>query len=240
MISRSDVRVVDLAQPLSEATAVWPRMPPFSARTAGTYAEDGAFMRELAFGEHTGTHLDAPAHFAEGGATVEGIPAGDLVCEAAVIDIRQACAADADYALSAADVIEHEGVHGPLPPRAAVLVCTGWSAYLDDPARYVGDLRFPGISPEAAQLLIDRGVAGIGIDTLSTDRGIASDYPVHFLTLPAGLWQLEGLVNLELLPPRGALLVVGAPLLVGGSGVPARPLALLHDRGQTPIVYPAL
>ena len=50
---------------------------------------------------------------------------------------------------------------------------------------------------------------------------------MHHITLPAGLWQLEGLVNLELLPPRGALLVVGAPPLAGGSGVPARPLALL-------------
>ena len=144
-----------------------------------------------------------------------------------MIDIREACAADRDYALSAADVLEHEAAHGALPPRAAVLVCTGWSAYLADAARYVGDLRFPGVSAEAARLLVERGAAGIGIDTLSVDPGISSDFAVHFTTLPAGLWHLEGLVNLELLPPRGALLAVGAPLLVGGSGVPARPLALL-------------
>ena len=93
--------------------------------------------------------------------------------------------------------------------------------------RYVGDLRFPGVSAEAARLLIAQGAAGIGIDTLSVDAGLSTDFAVHNLTLPAGLWHLEGLVNLELLPPRGALLVVGAPPLVGGSGVPARPFALL-------------
>ena len=227
MIARADLRVVDLAQPLSPVTAVWPGMDQLAARTTDSYADGGSFSRELTFGEHTGTHLDAPAHFHEGGATVEAIPARDLVCEAAVLDVRAACSVDRDYALSAADVLEHEAAHGPLPPRAAVLVCTGWSEYRSESGRYVSDLRFPGISAEAAHLLIARGAAGIGIDTLSVDAGIASDYPVHFTTLPAGLWHLEGLVNLEQLPARGALLVVGAPPLVGGSGVPARPLALL-------------
>lgn len=227
MIARAGLRVIDLAQPLSPATAVWPGMSQLSARTTDTYADGGSFSRDLAFGEHSGTHLDAPAHFVEGGTTVEGIPAGDLVCEAVVLDIREACAADCDYALSAADILDHEAVHGELPARAAVLVCTGWSAFVTDAARYVSDLRFPGVSAEAARLLVERGAAGLGIDTLSVDRGISDDFPVHYTTLPAGLWHLEGLVNLELLPARGALLAVGAPLLVGGSGVPARPLALL-------------
>ena len=227
MISRADLRVVDLAQPLSPATVVWPGMNQLSARTTETYADDGAFARDLTLGEHSGTHLDAPAHFAEGGATVDQIPADDLVCEAVVLDIREACAADPDYVLSAADVIEHEAAHGAIPERAAVLVCTGWSAFLADGPRYVGDLRFPGVSVEAARLLVERGVAGVGIDTLGVDPGSATDFAAHLVTLPAGLWHLEGLVNLELLPARGALLAVGVPLLVGGSGVPARPLALL-------------
>ena len=227
MIARSGLRVVDLAQPLSSATHVWPGTTQLSARTVVTYAESGALVRDVTFGEHTGTHLDAPAHFHEGGVTVEGIPADDLVCEAVVIDISASCALDRDYTLSAADVIAHESEHGPLPIRAAVLVCTGWSAFLDDGARYVGDLRFPGVSTEAARLLIAQGAAGIGIDTLGVDPGLSTDYGVHHLTLPAGLWHLEGLINLELLPPRGALLVIGAPPLTGGSGVPARPLALL-------------
>ena len=227
MIARAGLRVIDLAQPLSPETHVWPGMARLSAQTTEFYADGGCFARVVSFGEHTGTHLDAPAHFHEGGLTVEGIPAGDLVCESAVIDVRAACLADADYTLSVADVLEHEGAHGPLPRRAAVLVCTGWSAYRREGGRYIDDMHFPGVSPEAGRLLVERDVAGIGIDTLSIDAGVAADSPTHHITLPAGLWQLEGLVNLELLPPRGALLVIGAPPLAGGSGVPARPLALL-------------
>jgi kynurenine formamidase len=227
VISRAGIRVIDLAQPLSADTSVWPGMEHLTSRTIENYAEDGCFVREVKFGEHTGTHLDAPAHFHEGGATVEAISADDLVCEAVVLDVRAACAANPGYLLSAADVLEHEALHGLLPPRAAVLVCTGWSAFRTDERRYVSDLHFPGVSAEAARLLVTRRAAGLGIDTLSVDAGSSTDFAVHFITLPAGFWHLEGLVNLELLPPRGALLVVGAPPLAGGSGVPARPLALL-------------
>src|SRR6476619_2924680 len=93
------------------ALVVWPGMAHLSAETVETYADGGAFARVVTVGEHTGTHLDAPAHFHEGGLTVEGIPAGDLVCEAAVIDVRAACLADADYTLSAAAVHAHENAH---------------------------------------------------------------------------------------------------------------------------------
>jgi kynurenine formamidase len=227
MIERSGLRVVDLAQELGPGTCVWPGMAHLSSRTVNTYADGGSFARELSFNEHTGTHLDAPAHFHEGGENVEGIPAGQLVCEAAVIDAREACSRDHDYLVSEADVLGNERAHGQLTPGIAVLVMTGWSAFLRESGRYVEDLHYPGLSVEAARLLVARGVIGLGVDTLSVDAGIAPECPVHHVTLPAGLWQLEGLVNLEQLPPRGALLVVGVPRLVGGSGMPARPLALL-------------
>ena len=222
MIARAGLRVVDLAQTLSPGTAVWPGVQPLAALTTNTYSDGGSYGRTLTLHEHTGTHLDAPAHFHEGGATVEAIDAGDLVCDAVVIDIRKACAADADYALSGADIATHEAEHGTLPRGSAVLVCTGWSAHRADAARYVGDMRFPGVSAEAGRLLVERGVAGIGIDTLSTDRGSDGEFPVHFITLPAGLWQLEGLVNLERCWARGAV-ASGAPGAGGGSGVPGAP-----------------
>jgi kynurenine formamidase len=61
------------------------------------------------------------------------------------------------------------------------------------------------------------------------DPGGASEYPVHHLTPPAGLWHLECLVNLAELPPRGALLVAGVLPLVDGSGAPARVFALVPE-----------
>jgi kynurenine formamidase len=85
----------------------------------------------------------------------------------------------------------------------------------DDAARYLGgrdgaELSFPGVAPSGAELLVDRGVAGIGVDTMSVDPGAAADFPVHQITRRGGLWHLEGLVNLAQFPARGALVIVGA------------------------------
>jgi kynurenine formamidase len=113
-----------------------------------------------------------------------------------------------------------------------VLLWTGWEDRAGDAAAWLGDeaperLRFPGFGASAAELFVERGVAGIGIDTAGVDRGSDTANPVHHTTLPAGLWHLEGLVDLGSVPSRGALLVVGALKLSSGSGAPARVLALI-------------
>ena len=133
------------------------------------------------------------------------------------------------WVLEAADVEAWEAEHGRVPAGAAVLLCTGWDAYRDDAARYLGDpLDFPGYGAGAAELLVERGVAGLGIDTLGIDPGRrAESRRSHHIALPAGLWHLEGLVGLEAVPATGATLVVGALRLPGASGTPARVFALL-------------
>jgi kynurenine formamidase len=152
------------------------------------------------------------------------IPPERLVVPAAVVDGP----GEPDAVLSERDVLADEARHGRVPPGCVVLVRTGWDRHLGDPARYIGAMDFPGVSVGAARLLVARGVVGIGIDTLGVDPGAATDFPVHAgVTLPAGVWHLEGLVGLGRLPPRGATLVVGVLPLAGGSGAPARVLALL-------------
>lgn len=220
-------RVVDLTQPLGPETPGWPGDAPFAATVVETVAADGSYVRRIDLPEHLGTHFDAPAHFVEGGATVEAIAADRLVVPARVIDIADRCAGDPDATLTDADIDAHEAEHGALEAGSALLVRTGWDRLRGDRARYVGDLRFPGFGADAAVRVVERGVAGIGIDTLSVDRGCDGAFPVHLTTLPAGLWHLEGLVGLDALPPAGATLVVGVPPVVAGSGFPARVLALL-------------
>jgi kynurenine formamidase len=219
--------VIDLTQPLGPETSLWPGTGPFSARPTGVLDRDGFYAREITVPEHCGTHFDAPAHFAPGGAFVHEIPAERLVVPCALIDVSAECEADPDYALDAERLSRDEDEHGRLPEGGALLVRTGWEDHRDDADRYVRSMRFPGVGPSAAQLAIDRGCTGIGIDTLSIDPGQAAGTPVHHLTLPAGLWHLEGLVNLAALPPRGATLVAGTVRLVEGSGAPARVLALV-------------
>jgi kynurenine formamidase len=81
---------------------------------------------------------------------------------------------------------------------------------------------------DAAKLLLERNIAGVGIDTLSIDHGPSQDFAVHKLLNGAGKIGIENLANLRELPPRGATLVVGALKIRDGSGAPARILALVR------------
>ena len=78
-----------------------------------------------------------------------------------------------------------------------------------------------------APLLLERGVAGVAVDTLSLDHGSSRDFAFHLAWLGAGRWGLECAANLGALPPTGATIVVGAPRIAGGTGGPGRALALL-------------
>jgi kynurenine formamidase len=222
-------RLVDLTQPLGPDTVLWPGSSPFAARVVADYDTHDGYARELSVPEHAGTHLDAPAHFSRGGATTETLDLGMLVRPAVKLDVRDLVGDDACFVLRAPAIEEIEAREGLVPSGVALLVHTGWEARHDDPVAYAGgaELRFPGLAPDAAELLVDRGVAGIGIDTLGIDPGHVEGFPAHRVTLPAGVWHLEGLVGLERVPARGAWLVAGCLPVVAGSGAPARVFAIL-------------
>ncbi|MEP6893164.1 MAG: cyclase family protein [Gaiellaceae bacterium] len=223
-------KLLDLTQPLGPATILWPGSRPFAAEIEVDHDTHGGYARNLSMPEHSGTHLDAPAHFARDGATVEEIAIGALVRPAVCLDVRELVGEDASFTLSAATIAAFEDRDGVIPTGTAVLVCTGWDRYHGDADRFRGpgdSLAFPGIAADAARLLVERRVAGIGIDTLSVDAGHATTFPTHHITLPAGLWHLEGLTRLERVPPRGAWLVAAAIPVVEASGAPARAFAIL-------------
>jgi kynurenine formamidase len=235
------VRVLDLTQPLGPETVVWPGAPTPSFREHESYECDGAFSRVVSLFEHSGTHLDAPAHFVRGAATVDQIPAEQLVCPLAVVDVRGRVADHADYRLAVADLERNELLHGPIESGSAVVVHTGWGRHSADAAAYLGRtgdglFHFPGVGQPAADWLVEeRRVSGIGIDGPGIDPGVDTAFEVHAkVTLPRGIWHLEGLVNLDRLPARGATLFVGALPFTGGSGAPARVIAanLDPERGE--------
>jgi len=107
---------------------------------------------------------------------------------------------------------------------------TGWDARWSDQARYRnehdGALHFPGLSVEAAQLLVQRDIAAIGIDTPSVDYGPSTAYEVHHTTLPRDIYNIENVANLAAVPTRGFTVVVAPVNVKGGSGAPARVFAV--------------
>ncbi|HEX8395069.1 MAG TPA: cyclase family protein [Longimicrobium sp.] len=224
--------VCDLTHPLTADFPVFPAYRPFRATPLFSVERNGFFAQELCYAEHTGTHLDAPAHFyVEGGGT-ESVHAPDLIAPLAVVSIAGRAARDEDTLLGVDDLLAYERRHGRIPPRAVVALHSGWEARLDQPGHFLnadasGVMHAPGFSPEAAEWLVhERDVAAAATDTLSLDFGPAKVYEAHLALLGAGRYGLENVARLDRVPPAGAVIVVGAPAHRGGSGGPARLLAL--------------
>ena len=228
----NNAKVIDLTIPLGPDIVMWPGAPSPEVETLVTIKHDGYFARRVSFFEHSGTHFDAPCHFIEGGKSVEHVPVETLVRPAVVIDISKRIGSDADGELTLSEVQAFEAANGRIPDGAAILLRTGWEEFNNDSHRYAGpegDLHFPGFGVEAAKFLVEeRKAVGLGTDTLGIDPGCASTFPVHSqISHPKGLWHLENLQNLKKLPAVGAWIVVGVLPLIGGSGSPARVIALV-------------
>jgi kynurenine formamidase len=232
-IASGRTRVVDLTYALNDRLPKWPGdRRGFEARENGNLQRDGYFTRHIWMLEHYGTHLDAPAHFVAGQQTVDQIAPQRLFGPAVVIDVTANVRDDVDYRLLPRRIERWERENGRIPQGAIVLLRTGWSNRWPDEERYRnmgrgGNMRFPGYSLEAAKVLIERGVVGLGIDTFSVDYGRSKEFEVHKLSHGAGLYHLENLADLSALPESGAYLVVAPIKLEGGSGGSVRVFAIL-------------
>jgi len=245
-LASGEVEVVDLSQPLSERTPVIQLPEPFANTPALKVHEISRFddrgpawaWNWLEIGEHVGTHFDAPIHWITGkdGQDLASVPPERLVGPAVMIDKSAEAAADPDYTLTVDDVRAFEAEHGPLPEGGWLLLRTGWDARAHDEEQFLnagdGMPRTPGPDAECARWLAhETPIVGIGVETVGTDAGGAAafdpPFPVHSYFLGAGKYGLTQLANLALLPPTGAVLIAGPLKLVGGTGSPARVLALV-------------
>jgi kynurenine formamidase len=232
-------RIVDLTHSFDEKTIYWPTARGFALeRVAHGINERGFWYAANNFcaAEHGGTHMDAPIHFAAERATADQVPVSRLIGPACVIDIASQCAADPDYRLTVADILAWEKADGRLPVGAVVLVHTGWGTRWGDPQRVFGSdtpsdtrtLHFPGFSVEAARFLTEeREIDAVGLDTPSLDHGPSADFGAHQVFARADVPGFENVANLDRLPATGATFI-GLPMkIAGGSGGPARIVALL-------------
>jgi kynurenine formamidase len=226
-------RVIDLSHIIHPNIPLWPGDPQVRADTVATLAQDGYFLRQIAIGEHSSTHMNAPISFHAGGADIASYPAEALVAPAVVIDVRGQARENADYLLTSADVFAWEAQHGDVPAGAVVLLLTGWSARWGEPASFIGTdadgaMHFPGFSEESVDFLLgQRAIAGVGIDTHGVDGGRDETLAVNQRVLQESRIVLENLTNLEALPARGATLVIGILHWRGGAGSPASVLAFI-------------
>jgi kynurenine formamidase len=241
------VEVVDLTAPLHAGTPILQLPPPFANASPfalteiSRYDDRGPawYWNDIHTSEHTGTHFDAPVHWVTGkdGEDVAQVPPASLLAPAVVLDFSAQSAADPDFLLGVDDVRAWEAEHGPLPEDGWLLYRTGWDARSEDAAAFLNandtGPHTPGMSVECARWLAEESaLRGVGVETVGTDAGAAHSFdppfPCHSFLLGAGKYGLTQLQNLATLPATGAVLITSPLPIVGGSGSPARVLALVE------------
>ena len=241
------LRVIDLTQPLGPDTPVIGLPPIFAASPGVTidviskYDDKGPawYWNALRFGEHTGTHFDAPIHWVTGkdlaANACDTIPARRFIGPACVIDVTQDVARDPDFLLTPERIVVWEREYGRIPAGSWVLLRSDWSRRAD-PAAFLNVAadgpHSPGFDARASTMLAaERDILGVGVETIGTDAGQAGrfdpPFPNHSIMHGAGKFGLASLCNLDQLPATGAI-VIAAPLkIVHGSGSPVRALAIV-------------
>lgn len=223
-------RVIDLTHTYDGDFPTFTGEPGIAYDQTFNYDEHGLQLYRLTIDEHTGTHVDAPLHFTADGTAVDEIAPNALVCPLCVVDIAAKAADEVNAMVAAEDIEAWISAHGDIPAGACVAMYSGWAAKLGNPSfrnTPDGALAFPGFGKDATDLLLELDVAAIAVDTMSLDPGNSTDLAVHYSWLPAGRYGVENVANLDSVPAAGATVVIGAPKHRGGSGGPARVLALV-------------
>ncbi len=205
----------DLSHPIVNQMPVYPGDPGPAITTApGTPAPWRVSI--LHFGTHTGTHMDAPAHYFPSGKTIDQYPPERLVVRGVVVALPDL----PDQARIGWDARAPQ-VAG-LPEGGALILRTGWGQVWGTDRYW----RSPSLTPEAAQGLADTGVRLIGLDVPSVDPLIQTPPLIHEILLGKDILLVENLAHLEQLEPGRVYQFAFLPLLLSGlDGSPVRAVA---------------
>jgi arylformamidase len=215
------MRIYDISVPITPGeTPVFPGDPGIEVSSFLAISRgDTANVTALNFGAHTGTHVDAPAHFIEGAPGLPHLPLEAFAGEARVVEI------DADARAVEERHVTDETIKG----ATRVIFKTRNSSFWADPrGRFREDFTY--ISPEAARALVSRGVRLVGIDYLSVERFGSEGFETHITLLSNGVVIVEGLDLRAVEPELYELVCLPLKIAAGsGDGAPARAILRTLD-----------
>ena len=205
--------IYDVTVPISNELPTWPGDPSVQLTVWRSLSSgDSANVSMLNFGAHTGTHVDAPAHFIEGAAMIESLPLDVLIGEAQVVEVPDDMR-----------VINEEFVLANCPlATTRVLFKTRNSAFWSE-SEPEFHTDFTYLDLNAAQRLVEQGIKLVGIDYLSIEKYDSPKHETHLALLSYGVVIVEGLNLTDI--PTGHYELICLPLRVRtakGDGAPAR------------------
>ena len=221
-----------LAHPWGYGMSIFEGDPETTVSIVNTIEPDGYLLEQVSTGVHTGTHLDAPGHFVNGGRTVDQLQAREFVWPAYVIDVRsRMTGSDADgFQLTVDDIRAVERSQGKIPKGAMVIIQTGFDQKFGTDEYVTGAT--PGFAGATVQWMVDaRRIGGIGSDTLGPDATSDELFDATYTILANDRVALPDIDNLDSLNPVGDIIIAPAVPLQGGSGFMVEPLAC-HGGGD--------
>ena len=233
----SEFDVIDLSPTLENDIPRWPTHPPLVIQPTVTHAHDGYYCQTVFMGEHTGAHVDAPAHQVPAmmDSTID-IYAPDCICGRAVVYNFGKLNAKPGQRITAQQILDLEAEMGVAAGKDDILLMNyNWFQYWT----VNGDWKYyaknePGLAEDAVRMVRERGIRAAGSDTIACETPVIAgeemeSYAHHVHWLPNHILMIEELKNLDKLPT--VCYFVATPLKIkNGSGSPIRPFALVPKK----------
>lgn len=209
---------LDLTLTISESIPNFPGSPSPQFISWSSIKDDGYNLELLFLSSHTGTHLDAPYHFAKNGAKIHQIPVTRLVGNALLIKIKKV----KNQAITKKDLLEFERKNGKIPNFSSIIFLTDWQKNLNKNFYFTNN---PGLSKSAADYLVLKKINLVGIDSPSIDLGIDKSFTVHKILAKNDVLIVENLSNLEKIPTLEFDFIILPLKLKDATGSPVRAIA---------------
>ena len=217
------MKQTDLTLTISKSTPNFPGSPKLQFIPWSTLKEDGYNLELLFLSSHTGTHLDAPYHFAKNGAKIHQIPLDRLLGNGILIKIKKG----KNQVITKNDLVLFERKNGNIQKHSSIIFHTEWQKNLNSDSYFINN---PGLSESAAKYLVSKEINLVGIDSPSIDLGINKTFIVHKILAKNNILIVENLTNLNKISSKQFDFVILPLKLKDASGSPVRAIAIQRTK----------
>ncbi|SMP62502.1 cyclase family protein [Anoxynatronum buryatiense] len=211
------MKVIDLSHAIEKGMPIFPGDPEPSIESAFTHEQDSFHVNRLLLGSHTGTHIDAPYHIDPLGDPIDTIPIHRFVGMGVKVVLTQLKAETPITPVMLAPSLQ-EAVPGDF-----LIIHTGWDHYFHHHDHYQ---RHPYLTPEAAQMVVEKQMSLIAIDALNVDPTRKEIYPAHEILMKNNCLIVENLCRLDQIKETRGLYAFLPLKLKGADGSPVRGIYL--------------
>jgi kynurenine formamidase len=217
------VKQIDLTLTISKSTPNFPGSPKSQFIPWSRLKEDGYNLELLFLSSHTGTHLDAPYHFAKNGAKIHQIPLDRLLGSSILIKIKKG----KNQVITKNDLILFERKNGNIQKHSSIIFHTEWQKNLNSDSYFTNN---PGLSESAAKYLVSKEINLVGIDSPNIDLGINRTFIVHKILAKNNILIVENLTNLNKISLKQFDFIILPLKLKDASGSPVRAIAIQRTK----------